>query len=275
MFSVNPIVSDHEEGAREFLGGRQRALARIRGNVTSIPFQLCQADWTLILTKKSHGPGSTENGQCDLGINTPIPIRQSLSPLRHFQSINSEQSERKDSMERISSDMAKGEKTLESDNEQSIKITGDLLGVRGQWEATLEDARAANAHEHSLNVRSALKAYPWAVLWSLIISLSIIMEGYDTALINSLYAYPSYARRFGAVDPATGKYQISARWQSVMSSGSQAGAIVGALANGFIIHRFGFKPAFTLGVLLMASFVFISFFGMSVELQMAGQILCG
>jgi SP family general alpha glucoside:H+ symporter-like MFS transporter len=60
-----------------------------------------------------------------------------------------------------------------------------------------------------------------------------------------------------------------------MSSGSQAGAIFGALANGFIVQRFGFKPAFALGVLLMASFVFVSFFGISVGLQTAGQILCG
>lgn len=169
----------------------------------------------------------------------------------------------------------KGENTLKSNNKHIEKITDDLLGTRGQWEATLEDARAANAHEHSLSVRSALKAYPWAVCWSLIISLSIIMEGYDTALINSLYAYPSYARRFGTVDPATDKYQIPAKWQSAMSSGSQAGAIFGALANGFIVQRFGFKPAFALGVLLMASFVFVSFFGMSVGLQTAGQILCG
>lgn len=176
------------------------------------------------------------------------------------------------------------EKTFSSvEHDEDIKSTighdpksaDNFLGVRGQWEATLEDARAANTHEHSLSVRSALKAYPWAVCWSLLISLSIIMEGYDTALINSLYAYPTYARRFGAIDPATGTYQIPAGWQSAMSSGSQAGAIIGALANGFIIQRFGYKPAFALGILLMASFVFISFFGMSVGLQAAGQILCG
>lgn len=154
-------------------------------------------------------------------------------------------------------------------------ISDNFIGTRGEWEATLEDARAANTHEHSLTVRSALKAYPWAIFWSLVISLSIIMEGYDTALINSLYAYPSYSRRFGAVDPDTGTYQIPARWQSAMSSGSQAGAIVGALANGFIIQRFGYKPAFALGIILMASFIFVSFCGMSVGLQTAGQILCG
>ncbi|KAI1018727.1 hypothetical protein LB503_005559 [Fusarium chuoi] len=150
-----------------------------------------------------------------------------------------------------------------------------MLGRAGSWEATLDEAQAANAHEHALTVRQALKSYPWAVVWSLVVSLSIIMEGYDTILIGSLYAYPTYARRFGEYQEATKTYQIPARWQSAMGSGPQAGAIVGAILNGFIIQRFGYRPAFLLGVVLMAAFVMVSFFGMSVELQAVGQILCG
>ncbi|KAH7134540.1 MFS transporter [Dactylonectria estremocensis] len=145
----------------------------------------------------------------------------------------------------------------------------------GSWEATTEEAQAANTHEHSLTVRQALKSYPWAVFWSLLVSMSIIMEGYDTILIGSLYAYPSYARRFGEQDTATDTYQIKAKWQSAMGSGPQAGAIVGALLNGFIIQRFGYRPAFMFGVILMTAFILVSVFGMSIELQAVGQILCG
>lgn len=43
-----------------------------------------------------------------------------------------------------------------------------------------DDAQAANIDEHEQTVREALRAYPKAVAWSLIISLSIIQEGYDT-----------------------------------------------------------------------------------------------
>jgi SP family general alpha glucoside:H+ symporter-like MFS transporter len=169
------------------------------------------------------------------------------------------------------------EKPKSSLDHGSTQHTGEIpfLGHKGSWEASLDDARAANAHEHSLTVRSALKAYPWAVAWSLVVSMSIIMEGYDTILIGSLYAYPSYARRFGALDASTGTYQIPSRWQSAMGSGPQAGAIIGALANGYLIRRWGYKPAFTVGVVFMAAFVFVSFFGMSVELQTVGQVLCG
>lgn len=154
------------------------------------------------------------------------------------------------------------------------KLSQTLIGEPGVWQATLEEAQAANAHEHSLNIRQALRKYPYAVLWCLAVSMSIIMEGYDTILIGSLYAYPSYAKQFGQPD-STGAYQIPAKWQSAMGSGPQAGAIIGAIANGFIIQRFGYRKAFLLGLVLMAAFVFVSFFGMSVELQAVGQILCG
>ena len=155
------------------------------------------------------------------------------------------------------------------------KKSDRVIGKVGYWEASLEDAQSANAHEHSLGVTDALKAYPMAVVWSLVISMSIIMEGYDTILISSLYAYPNYARRFGVIDPSTNKYQIPAMWQSAMGSGPQAGAVIGAILNGYIIQRFGYRPAFTFGVVLMSGFIFVSFFGMSVQLQAAGQILCG
>lgn len=178
-------------------------------------------------------------------------------------------------MDDTKSELEHHEKPDASSHHELKHDTNTLLGRRGEWEATLDEARAANAHEHSLTVRQALKSYPWAVAWSLIISLSIIMEGYDTNLINSLFAYPSYARRFGELDAATDTYQIPARWQSAMSSGPQAGSIVGAMLNGYIISRFGYRPAFMIGVVLMAAFVFVSFFGFSVELQAVGQILCG
>ncbi|CAK7207874.1 hypothetical protein SEUCBS139899_010689 [Sporothrix eucalyptigena] len=150
-----------------------------------------------------------------------------------------------------------------------------FIGEKNVWEATIDEARTASAHEHALNVRQALKAYPYAVLWSLVISMSIIMEGYDTILIGSLYAYPSYAKAFGEPSSSDGSYQIAARWQSAMGSGPQAGAIIGAFANGLLIQRFGYRPSFMLGMVLMLAFVFVSFFGMSVQLQAVGQILCG
>jgi hypothetical protein len=45
------------------------------------------------------------------------------------------------------------------------------------------DAQLANLSEHEATVRGALRAYPGAVIWSLVVLMSIIMEGYDTILV--------------------------------------------------------------------------------------------
>lgn len=136
-------------------------------------------------------------------------------------------------------------------------------------------AAAGNRHEHELTVREALRAYPWAVFWSLLVSMSVIMEGYDTILIGSLYAYPSFQHQFGVYNPDLKRYNIAGPWQSALGSGPVAGAFIGALANGFLVSRFGFRPIFFSGMILMIAFVFISFFGTTVELQVVGQVMCG
>jgi MFS transporter, SP family, general alpha glucoside:H+ symporter len=48
------------------------------------------------------------------------------------------------------------------------------------------DARAANLDEHEMTIRQALVRYRSAVCWSLVVSMSIIMEGCDTNLIGNV-----------------------------------------------------------------------------------------
>lgn len=52
--------------------------------------------------------------------------------------------------------------------------------------ALLHDARVANAKEHEMPVWQALKSYRKAVIWSLLLSAAVIMEGYDTILVSVL-----------------------------------------------------------------------------------------
>lgn len=149
------------------------------------------------------------------------------------------------------------------------------LGEKGGWEASLDEAAAANADEHEKTVRTAIRAYPWAIAWALTISMSVIMEGYDTILIGSLFGYPAYRQQFGHYATVSQNYQIDGKWQSALSSGPVAGSIIGAFVNGFVVQRYGFRSAFLAGLVLMTAFVFISFFGKTIELQVVGQVLCG
>lgn len=43
--------------------------------------------------------------------------------------------------------------------------------------------------EKDMTLRQAIKAYKKAILWSLVISTCVIMEGYDTNLLGNFYAY--------------------------------------------------------------------------------------
>lgn len=60
---------------------------------------------------------------------------------------------------------------------------------------TLEQTAEQGAiDEMDLDVRAAIKAYPAAILWSLVFSTCVIMEGYDTNLLSNFFAYREYSR---------------------------------------------------------------------------------
>lgn len=69
--------------------------------------------------------------------------------------------------------------------------------------------KQAFLREHELTLLQAVRKYPTAVMWSMLVSMSIIMEGYDIVLIQSLYAQPAFAKAFGELDASTGTYNLS------------------------------------------------------------------
>jgi len=53
-----------------------------------------------------------------------------------------------------------------------------------------------------------------AIFWSCIISMSIVMEGYDTTLLGSFFGYPSFRQKYGTYIDAKNGYQLSSEWQT-------------------------------------------------------------
>jgi SP family general alpha glucoside:H+ symporter-like MFS transporter len=53
----------------------------------------------------------------------------------------------------------------------------------------IADAAAGFANEKELGALAAVKAYPYAILWSLVMGFCVVMEGYDCALIGSFFAF--------------------------------------------------------------------------------------
>ncbi|KAH6692364.1 general substrate transporter [Plectosphaerella plurivora] len=138
----------------------------------------------------------------------------------------------------------------------------------------IADAQEATTREHKMRLRDALRLYPKAALWSLAMSSTIIMEGYDTMLMGNLYAQPAFQRRYG-MHIAGDRYEIPSRWQAGLNNGSACGQLIGLLLAGWVCERFGFRKTMIGGLSAIIGLIFIPFFASSVEMLLAGQILFG
>ncbi|WQF88173.1 Putative major facilitator, sugar transporter, major facilitator superfamily [Colletotrichum destructivum] len=138
-------------------------------------------------------------------------------------------------------------------------------------------AEAANAAEaeHQMTLLEAIRTYPKAIGWSVLLSSTLIMEGYDLALLGNLYSSPVFNRKYGAWSEAQGRYVVSAAWQSGLSNGARAGEVFGLVIAGWTADRYGYRVT-TMGFLvLMIAFIFVLFFAPNVQILVLGEVLCG
>ncbi|CAD0113351.1 unnamed protein product [Aureobasidium uvarum] len=131
------------------------------------------------------------------------------------------------------------------------------------------EAARATQSEVSMTLWQAIKTYPKAIGWSVLISTC-----FDIVLINSLMALPAFQLRFGQRS-ADGSYQISAAWQSGLSNGALVGEVLGLLFIGYIVERIGYKKTMIGSLTLLTGFIFIVFFAQSLPMLLVGEILMG
>ncbi|RSL38616.1 hypothetical protein CEP53_014717 [Fusarium sp. AF-6] len=138
----------------------------------------------------------------------------------------------------------------------------------------LADAQDATSQEHDMTLLSALRRYPKPALWSLAMSSTIIMEGYDTMLMGNLYAQPAFQRRYG-VHVEGDSYEIPSAWQAGLGNGSACGQLIGLLLARYVSERFGFRKTMVLGLSAIIGLIFITFFAPSLAVLEVGQVLFG
>lgn len=169
-------------------------------------------------------------------------------------------------------------KTSSAQDANTLGIDDETLMMMSEripdFAATMTRARRASKFEHGLTNREAFKLFPKAILFSFILSLAIIMEGYDTSLLGSFYAYPVFAKRFGVL-AANGTYQVTSQWQSGLQNGTQVGQILGLMFAGVIADRFGYKKTMLGALVSMIGLIFILFFAQNIGMLFAGEVLCG
>ncbi|KAI7462185.1 sugar porter family MFS transporter [Hortaea werneckii] len=136
------------------------------------------------------------------------------------------------------------------------------------------DAAKVTQNETSMTLLQGLKTYPKAVGWSVLLSACIIMEGFDIALISSLYAVPAFQQRYGDRQD-DGSYEILAAWQSGLSNGALIGEIFGLFLTGIIAERIGYRKTMIGALVLLSGFIFLLFFAQNLPMLLIGEILCG
>lgn len=65
---------------------------------------------------------------------------------------------------------------------EDIRVEHPAAGYEKANDAFNLEVHQAVTSQHSLSVAEAVKAYPMAIFWSLMVAMCVVMEGYDTIL---------------------------------------------------------------------------------------------
>ena len=158
---------------------------------------------------------------------------------------------------------------------QSVFVDSIDVDVIDQSQGFDAAAIIATENEHNLGFREAFRRYPRAVFWAIAISFTIVMEGYDTILISSFYAYPQFKQKYGTYIADLDEWNIDATWQAALGDAAPCGSIIGLLINGYVTERFGHRRVIMAGLVFMSAFIFLPFFAPNIKVLLAGQVLCG
>lgn len=91
----------------------------------------------------------------------------------------------------------------------------------------IDDAKQASDEEHAQTLWQAIVANRKAVFWSMMISMTIIMEGYDTILMGNFFGYPEFKKKYGNYYGDETGYQVSGPWQTGLNMASTVGGVFG------------------------------------------------
>lgn len=139
----------------------------------------------------------------------------------------------------------------------------------------IDATREITAIEHETGFWQAARQYPAATFWAGFFCLAVIMAGFDAQIITSFYALPAFQQKYGQPVGGTGSYEIPAQWQTGLGMGNPIGQILGALASGWPMERWGRRVPLAVCCVYSIIFVFVQFFASSIGMLCAGEILGG
>ena len=161
-------------------------------------------------------------------------------------------------------------------NEKSDGAYGGAVELdnRLSLDELIEAAQLRTEIEKTMSVTKCIRKYPTAIMYSMVLSFCLVMEGYDTSLIGSFFGLPQFQRRFGEQLP-DGSYQVTSAWMSGLQNGTQVGQILGLMLAGLIAERYGYKRTLIGALGLTIAFIFLFFFAQNIGQLFAAELLCG
>lgn len=171
--------------------------------------------------------------------------------------------------------------------------------------ALITRAQTSYEADHKLKISQAIKKHKTAVFWALLLSIALVMEGYDVVVvsttpplvstffsrhehllrrlnitdacqINSFFGQTQFRERFGTgIDPKTRQKVITAPWQSGLANSALVGELAGLVINQYANDRFGCRRTMMFFMAWLAASIFISFFAPSLPVLAFGEAMCG
>ncbi|KFY96603.1 hypothetical protein V501_00178 [Pseudogymnoascus sp. VKM F-4519 (FW-2642)] len=135
-------------------------------------------------------------------------------------------------------------------------------------------AKIATEKELRMSLSEALRRYPKAIGWSILLSTAVVMEGYDLLLITSFLAFLPWTTKYGQRQP-DGSYQLSAAWQAGLYNGAAVGEMLGLFVAGYLAERIGYRKIMLIALSIITAFIFIPFFAPNIITLQVGCILMG
>lgn len=163
---------------------------------------------------------------------------------------------------------------LEYTDDLSLPESQSRNALTAKIADAVEDAKDSDESDKQMSFVQALKQYPKAAAWSVLISTTLVMEGYDTALLNALFALPVFQQKFGQLTSA-GHYEITAQWQLGLNMCISVGEIIGLQFTGFAVERLGNRWTMIVALFLLFCFNFLLYFCQNLAMIAVGLILSG
>ncbi|KAL1985470.1 hypothetical protein VTN96DRAFT_7913 [Rasamsonia emersonii] len=138
----------------------------------------------------------------------------------------------------------------------------------------IHEANEANERERGMKLRTAFRVYPKAIFWSIVLSSALIMEGYDTAVVGSFNAYPSFLKVFGIKAP-DGTLNIPPSWQNGIGAATNCGEVIGLQIAGVMSERVGYRWTIIAALVTLIGFIFIPFYATTLTVFLVGELLQG